>query len=127
MMAQKKKRSSLFFPSPGRLLFLPFRTIFAVAMLNFCVRYGYRCSHCPVSTRLLFNHSKLNNASLLHLTSLGSSPRPISLLPLHASLHFHSVPIYLLVSKGPYISLSGSLILKGISRLDAFSVYCFRT
>ena len=33
---------------------------------------------------------------------LKSSPRPISIGPLHAFLHFHSRPIYLVVYKGSY-------------------------
>ena len=33
---------------------------------------------------------------------LKSSPRPISIGPLHALLHFHSRPIYLVVYKGSY-------------------------
>ena len=56
-----------------------------------------------------------------------SSPRPISNSQLHALLHFHLCPIYLIVSQGPYCSHMGYLILRGASRLDAFSVYPFRT
>ena len=55
------------------------------------------------------------------------SPRPISTSPLHALLHFHSWPIYLVVFKGSYYLRMGYLILRGASRLDAFSVYPFRT
>ncbi len=53
------------------------------------------------------------------------SPRPISIGQLHALLHFHPQPIYLVVFKGSYIL--GNLILRGASRLDAFSAYPFRT
>ncbi|MCZ1266509.1 hypothetical protein EIH79_17390 [Paenibacillus tundrae] len=53
------------------------------------------------------------------------SPRPISTGQLHALLHFHPQPIYLVVFKGSYIL--GNLILRGASRLDAFSAYPFRT
>ena len=53
------------------------------------------------------------------------SPRPISTGLLHALLHFHLQPIYLILSKGSY--LLGYLILRGASRLDAFSVYPCRT
>ena len=56
-----------------------------------------------------------------------SSPRTISTSQLHALLHFHLRPIYLILSKGPYLLLMGYLILEGASRLDAFSVYPFRT
>ena len=55
-----------------------------------------------------------------------SSPRPISNSQLHALLHFHLCPIYLVVFKGVYFFRMGYLILRGASRLDAFSVYPFR-
>ena len=51
------------------------------------------------------------------------SPRPISNSQLHALLHFHLCPIYLVVFKGSYFFRMGYLILRGASRLDAFSVY----
>ena len=54
-----------------------------------------------------------------------SSSRPISSSQLHASLHFHLCPIYLVVFKGSSTFRSGDLILRGASRLDAFSVYPF--
>ena len=50
-------------------------------------------------------------------------PRPISNSQLHALLHFHLCPIYLVVFKGSYFFRMGYLILRGASRLDAFSVY----
>ena len=52
-----------------------------------------------------------------------SSPRPISNSQLHTLLHFHLCPIYLVVFKGSYFFRMGYLILRGASRLDAFSVY----
>ena len=55
-----------------------------------------------------------------------SSPHPISNSQLHALLHFHPCPIYLVVFKGVYFFRMGYLILRGASRLDAFSVYPFR-
>ncbi|MVP02606.1 hypothetical protein EDM21_24405 [Paenibacillus sp. N10] len=54
-----------------------------------------------------------------------SSPRPISIGQLHTLLCFHLQPIYLVVFKGSYEL--GNLILRGASRLDAFSAYPFRT
>ena len=56
-----------------------------------------------------------------------SSPHPISNSQLRALLHFHLCPIYLVVFKGVYFFRMGHLILRGASRLDAFSVYLFRT
>ena len=55
-----------------------------------------------------------------------SSPHPISSSQLHTLLHFHLCPIYLVVFKGVYFFRMGHLILRGASRLDAFSVYPFR-
>ena len=55
------------------------------------------------------------------------SPRPISDSQLHTLLHFHLCPIYLVVFKGSYFFRMGYLILRGASRLDAFSVYPFPT
>ena len=37
-----------------RLAIVALSTIVAVMMLNFCVRYGYRCVHHAIATRFLF-------------------------------------------------------------------------
>ena len=58
---------------------------------------------------------------------LWSSPRPISTSQLHTLLHFHPKPINLVVCKGSYFLRMGYLILRGASRLDAFSVYPCQT
>ena len=59
--------------------------------------------------------------------SCWSSPRPISIIPLNTLLCLHSWPIYHVVFMGSYPFLVGYLILGWVSRLDAFSVYLFRT
>ena len=64
--------------------------------------------------------------SWLRLSAFWSSPHPISNSQLHALLHFHLCPFYLVVFKGVYFFRMGYLILRGASRLDAFSVYPFR-
>ena len=56
-----------------------------------------------------------------------SSPHPISNSQLRVLPHFHLCPIYLVVFKGVYFFRMGYLILRGASRLDAFSVYPFPT
>ena len=57
-----------------------------------------------------------------------SSPQTISNSQLHVLPHFHLCPIYLVLFKGFYSFIRmGYLILGGTSRLDAFSVYSFRT
>ena len=67
-------------------------------------------------------------SSFLSLTiTFWLSPRPISNSQLHVLLRFHLCPIYLVVFKGSYYLRMGYLILRGASRLDAFSVYPFQT
>ena len=57
-----------------------------------------------------------------------SSPRSISIDQLHTLLHFHLRPINLVVYEWPYsFEMMGYLILRFVSRLDAFSVYQIRT
>ena len=67
------------------------------------------------------------NGIILQPCDCWSSPHPISNSQLRALLHFHPCPIYLVVFKGVYFFRMGHLILRGASRLDAFSVYPFRT
>ena len=55
------------------------------------------------------------------------SPRPISDCQLNMLPCLHPSPIYLVVFKGSYVLTTGYLILRGASRLDAFSVYPCRT
>ena len=56
------------------------------------------------------------------------SPRPISNSQLNVLPHLHLCPINLILFKGSYLHIGvGNLILRGASRLDAFSVYPVRT
>ena len=64
--------------------------------------------------------------SLDRFLAFWSSPHPISNSQLHTLLYFHLCPIYLVVFKGVYFFRMGHLILRGASRLDAFSVYPFQ-
>ena len=95
-------------------------------------------SHCPFGnkwTRIPARSAP--DASILPVSSthafpllaclLRLCPRPISNSQLHALLHFHLCPIYLVVFKGSYFFRMGYLILRGASRLDAFSVYPCQT
>ena len=56
-----------------------------------------------------------------------SSPRLISIGQLHTLPCFHLRPIYDIVYVEPYSFRMRDLILGGVSRLDAFSVYLVRT
>ena len=82
--------------------------------------------HMSLSSKLKINfHFELMSICLSSF--LWSSPRPISDSQLHVLPHFHLCPIYLVVFKGSYYLRMGYLILRGASRLDAFSVYPFQT
>ena len=77
------------------------------------------------STSILISPAFLPVSSLV---SPKSSPRPISTAKLHMLPCFHRRPIYPVVSRGPYFLLGmGTFVLRGASRLDAFSVYPVRT
>ena len=78
-------------------------------------------SHAPYENLRLSPCACLLSA--MTFLRLRSSFRPISSSQLHTSLYFHPCPIYLIVSKGSLTFLLGDLILRGASRLDAFSVY----
>ena len=96
-------------------------------------RRSNQLSHRAIKHRVFIpskpNTSKtLPSFSYIFLCSfmnLWLSPRPISKCQLSTLLHLHLIPIYLVVFKGSY--LLGYLILRGASRLDAFSVYPVRT
>ena len=61
-------------------------------------------------------------------TKGSSSPRSISIAQLNTLLHLHLRPINLVVYERPYsFEMMGYLILRCISRLDAFSVYYIHT
>ena len=65
---------------------------------------------------------------VLRKTYIGLNPRAISTSQLNVSLRFHFQPINHVVFMGFYLLIvMGKLILEGASRLDAFSVYPFRT
>ena len=78
---------------------------------------------------MLLHKQACSESFLLHPAASSaswSSPHPISNSQLHVLPHFHLCPIYLVVFKGVYFFRMGYLILRGASRLDAFSVYPFQ-
>ena len=85
--------------------------------------------HFLSAGRLLYTFSLSNvfHFTFRHVITFWLSPRPISNSHLHVLLRFHLCPIYLVVFKGSYYLRMGYLILRGASRLDAFSVYPFQT
>ena len=95
--------------------------------------YGYTLPCVRLRVHGVAVHSKLNKAYAdrcdRKLTKVvWSSPRPISTAKLNILLCLHTQPINLVVYKGSYwLSAMGYLILEAASRLDAFSVYPFRT
>ena len=92
---------------------------------SYKIHYG--SSLAPLGTKRLTYVLVSPIGSQQHGSLLKSSPRPISTSQLHGLLHFHIWPIYLVVYKGPYFFRMTDLILRLVSRLDAFSVYPFRT
>ena len=100
--------------------------MFTLYMLVFR-KHKSRNRFCPLrlhyrifkTTYMLTKQLNLNHA-------FWSSPHPISSSQLHVLPHFHPCPIDLVVFKGVYSFRMGYLILRGASRLDAFSVYPFR-
>ena len=70
----------------------------------------------------------LQLVSLLLTVFLRSSPRPISIINLHMLPHFQRWPINLIVFEGSYLLIAVAILFsRWASRLDAFSVYPFRT
>ena len=82
-------------------------------MKNLCVQVTYDCVLCMLSNRIE------------NLSSTGSNQayRAISTSQLNALLRLHLWPIDEVVYLGP----QGYLVLRGASRLDAFSGYPFRS
>ena len=81
---------------------------------------------------LLYLQNRIRKSFICDLTfpatiSFWISLRPISTYQLHMLPCFYLKPIYLVVFKGSYMINMGYLILRGASRLDAFSVYPCRT
>ena len=97
----------------------PYHTIWPIPYARYTFKTAY--------TLHLSFHFCEHNHFLLISQYFRSSPRPISNSQLHALRHFHPCPIYLVVFKGSYFFRMGYLILRGASRLDAFSVYPFPT
>ena len=83
--------------------------------------------HCTLKTTYMLVDRQSNSLNQFLTCVSWSSPHPISNSQLHVLPHFHLCPIYLVVFKGVYFIRMGYLILRGASRLDAFSVYPFRT
>ena len=115
-------------------------SIISTAELNYRVRNGNGCDLCVIVTEY-FSEIALQSQNWIMLTMFNnslskesvdslvfrSSPRSISIAQLHTLLHFHLRPINHVVYMGPYSFRMGYLILRWASRLDAFSVYPFRT
>ena len=78
--------------------------------------------NCTLKTLSIISHLSISS-----FPAIWSCPRPISNSQLRTLLHFHLCPIYLVVFKGSYFFRMGYLILRGASRLDAFSVYPVQT
>ena len=112
-------------------------SIVSVNELNYRVRNGNGCTLITINTYYFGLHfctlkteqrwTRQKHFSEFTQIKFRSSPRPISISPLHTLLYFHSWPINHIVYVGSYFRRMGNLILRGVSRLDAFSVYLVQT
>ena len=82
-----------------------------------------RQSHQVNETDTLKREDIKQSALVMSLTKNDQADRAISTSKLHASRHFHTWPINVVVYHGS----RRSLVLRLVSRLDAFSGYLFHT
>ena len=111
--------------------------------LAFAAHAVRRCGHASQDCILKTEHSFFRNYvfqrsfracivdncqfSIVNCQLYRSSPRHISIGQLHTLPCFHLRPINVIVYDVPYSFRMGDLILGGVSRLDAFSVYLVQT
>ena len=82
-----------------------------------------RYNHQVNETDTLKREDITQSALVMSLTKNDQADRAISTSKLHASPHFHTWPIDVVV----YYGSRRSLVLRLVSRLDAFSGYLFHT
>ena len=82
-----------------------------------------RYNHQVNETDALKREDIIQSALVMSLTKNDQAYRAISTSKLHASPHFHTWPINVVVYHGS----RRSLVLRLVSRLDAFSGYLFHT
>ena len=82
-----------------------------------------RHNHQVNETDALKREDIIQSALVMSLTKNDQAYRAISTSKLHASPHFHTWPINVVVYHGS----RRSLVLRLVSRLDAFSGYLFHT
>ena len=82
-----------------------------------------RHNHQVNETDTLKREDIKQSALVMSLTKNDQAYRAISTSKLHASRHFHTWPINVVVYHGS----RRSLVLRLVSRLDAFSGYLFHT
>ena len=82
-----------------------------------------RYNHQVNETDALKREDIIQSALVMSLTKNDQAYRAISTSKLHASPHFHTWPINVVVYHGS----QRSLVLRLVSRLDAFSGYLFHT
>ena len=99
---------------------------FSPAFARLISTFSFKCS--LKTEQRLETKLKDQRTWLCVLQNNSSSPRSISIDQLHTLPHFHLRPINLVVYEWPYsFEMMGYLILRFVSRLDAFSVYQIRT
>ena len=100
---------------------------FAQTVFSNWIELSKSTTHTFIFVDISNRHSSIRYSLITNLY-VRSSPRPISIGQLNMLPYLHLRPIYHIVYVGSYqITSVGNLILGGTSRLDAFSVYSFRT
>ena len=102
-------------------IFYSFQIVWAISTIFLAVKK--RLEGFPIFKRVYTLKTTYWISSVFLPKPSWLSPRPISDSQLHMLPCFHLCPIYLVVFKGSYYLRMGYLILRGASRLDAFSVY----
>ena len=87
------------------------------------IKYILKAFSYPENHTQNFSFSKSRFLTSFTYSTFWLNPRPISSSQLNISLCLHLCPIYLIVFQGSYYSRMRYPILRGASRLDAFSVY----
>ena len=88
------------------------------------------CCTCSMKQRVFANAHMYEclHVTLMHWRLVGvTRPLTVSTAQLKAFLPVHLRPINPVVSRGSFVLRQASLILRGASRLDAFSVYPCQT
>jgi hypothetical protein len=123
------------FTSPGDDRLSPAKDYHGPRMLNGRVREGNGCGHPGMLTGIRCCINRQRKSDLVNRHGLGrpegrinaAKRSAVSTGQLRRLPALHTQPIDLVVFQEPSALRQGDLVLRGVSRLDAFSVYPGRT